>query len=172
MHRTIILSSLPILAVACLAGCSGAGGQSARADLQAKSDSHVSGTVQFHETADGVEVSYQLSGLPGAGQYGFHIHESGDCSAADGSSAKGHWNPAGADHGGPEGPGHAGDLGNIEADQSGAANGSISSSRFHLGSEPSPIGLAVIVHGKADDLHSQPTGNAGPRIACGVIVAR
>ncbi len=115
-------------------------------------------------------VVAKVTGLtPGA--HGFHVHEKGNCTAADGSSAGGHFNPAGAPHGGPgHSPRHAGDLGNLEADANGVANYKAEVTGISLGTgDDSIIGRAVIVHEKADDLTTQPTGGSGARLACGLI---
>jgi Cu-Zn family superoxide dismutase len=140
------------------------------ATMAALGGSGVTGTVSFIQGADAVSVVVELSGLT-PGDHGFHIHETGDCSAADGSSAGGHFNPRAVEHGnrGAE-PSHAGDLGNIEADESGAAVNKFAFSGFTLNkSDASIIGRAVVVHEKADDVTTQPAGASGARIACGVI---
>lgn len=129
----------------------------------------VTGTVKFSEVADGVRVQAAITGLT-PGKHGFHVHEFGDCSAGDASSAGGHFNPSRAAHGGPEAAQrHAGDMGNIEADDSGAAKLDYVDHDMAFTGERSIIGRAVIVHAKADDLTSQPSGEAGARVACGVI---
>jgi Cu-Zn family superoxide dismutase len=145
----------------------------ASAELQGRAGSGISGRITFTATADGASYVATVSGLEGAGAHGFHIHETGDCSAEDFTSAGGHFNPTGAIHGGPmDAEHHAGDLGNIDivADGSGSLTGS--SSMISLGDGPnSVIGRAVILHAGQDDLVSQPTGDAGGRLACGVIQA-
>ncbi|HEY4271776.1 MAG TPA: superoxide dismutase family protein [Candidatus Udaeobacter sp.] len=130
----------------------------------------VSGTVTFTPVADGVRVHAEITGLT-PGKHGFHVHEFGDCSAADASSAGGHFNPTHKPHGGPEAAErHVGDMGNVEADASGKAKLDYVDHHMSLTNEQtSVIGRAVIVHAKADDLKSQPSGDAGARIACGVI---
>ncbi|MDH5198474.1 MAG: superoxide dismutase family protein [Gemmatimonadota bacterium] len=127
------------------------------------------GTVRF-EVVDGrVRITAQLTGLP-AGDHGFHIHEFGDCSAADGTSAGGHFNPAGAAHGGPAAtPRHVGDLGNLSADTQGMAEYDRIDGAVRLEGPHSVIGRGVIVHAGRDDLTTQPTGAAGARLACGVV---
>ena len=119
---------------------------------------------------EGVHFTGKITGLP-PGPHGFHIHENGDCSAPDASSAGGHFNPAGVNHGRPDAePHHAGDLGNIEADASGNAEVNIHVNGVTLAEGANSIkGKAVIVHAAADDYATQPTGNAGARLACGVI---
>jgi len=105
------------------------------------------------------------------GKHGFHIHEKGDCSAADASSAGGHFNPTHQHHGGPmTAEHHTGDLGNIEADASGKAHLDWKG-KMQMSGADSIIGKSVVVHEKEDDLKSDPAGNSGARIACGVIEA-
>ena len=104
------------------------------------------------------------------GRHGFHIHEKGDCSSPDFNSAGGHFNPAAMPHGSPTDPQHhAGDFGNLEANQDGIARYERVFNWLSFKGTNSIIGRAVIVHAKADDLKTQPTGNAGGRQACGVI---
>ncbi len=127
------------------------------------------GTVTFTATAEGVQVTAHVEGLT-PGQHGFHIHEFGDCSSGDGKSAGGHFNPEGAEHAGPDAPKrHVGDLGNITADENGVAHLEYTDRVLRLSGPHSIIGRGVIVHADPDDLTSQPTGNAGGRVACGVI---
>lgn len=131
--------------------------------------SQVMGTVTFTAGADGVHVVADLTGLK-PGKHGFHVHEFGDCSSADGSSAGGHFNPDKHEHAGPDAAQrHAGDLGNIEADASGKAHLEMTDKMMKLSGDHSIVGHAVIVHEKADDLKTQPTGDAGGRQGCGVI---
>ncbi|MFQ5720100.1 MAG: superoxide dismutase family protein [Acidobacteriota bacterium] len=147
-----------------------AGTHTARATLKALHDSGVTGTVTFTSTPEGVRVEAHVNGLT-PGSHGFHIHEIGDCSSPDGKSAGGHFNPMGVDHAGPNAAqAHAGDLGNIEANANGHGMLNRVSSRISLGGNTTNIlSRAVIIHAKADDLTSQPTGAAGGRVACGVI---
>jgi len=129
----------------------------------------VSGIVRFQEVPAGVRVVADLTGLT-PGKHGFHIHEYGDCSADDGTSAGGHFNPAKMPHGSPASvERHAGDLGNIEADTDGKAHLDYVDSKISFTGANSIIGRSVVVHEKEDDLKTQPTGAAGARVACGVI---
>ncbi len=129
----------------------------------------VKGTVLFTGENNGVRVVADITGLT-PGEHGFHIHEKGDCSAPDASSAGGHFNPTGMPHGGPDsGEHHLGDMGNITADASGNAHLDRVFSFLTLSGSNSIIGHALIVHGGRDDLTSQPSGDAGARVACGVI---
>ena len=145
-------------------------GAVAVAAVQPLGASTARGIVRFTQLEHGVEVYADIKGLA-PGSHGFHIHEYGDCSAVDGSSAGGHFNPEGKPHGGPDSAeAHAGDYGNLDADASGHAVLKVVSHRITLGPGPSGVlGRSVIVHAKADDLTSQPAGNSGPRIGCGVI---
>ena len=130
------------------------------------------GTVEFTQEAGGVRVIANLTGLT-EGDHGFHVHEKGDCSAADGTSAGGHFNPHDTVHGAPDDAPerHVGALGNITADASGQATYNHLDTLLELDGDNSIIGLAVIVHALPDDF-SQPYGNAGPRVGCGVIGVR
>ncbi len=142
----------------------------ATAELQPTQGSQVTGRVTFQDNNGQVHVSAMISGLT-PGRHGFHIHETGDCSAPDGTSAGGHFNPAGVNHGAPDADvHHVGDLGNLEADADGKAEYHANWGFLNLGEGPdSIVGKAVIVHAQEDDLTSQPTGAAGARLACGVI---
>ena len=116
-----------------------------------------------------MKVVADLTGLT-PGKHGFHIHEFGDCSSPDGKAAGGHFNPGKSPHAGHDAtPRHVGDLGNIEADSSGKAHLELTDKMMTMSGENSIIGRGLIVHEKADDLKTQPTGDAGGRVACGVI---
>ena len=129
----------------------------------------VSGTVMFTKVDGGVKIVADVAGLT-PGQHGFHIHEFGDCSTPDATSAGGHFNPHHMLHGGPDATArHAGDFGNLEADASGKAHYERVDATISLDGADSIIGHGVIVHASADDLKTQPTGNAGARVACGAI---
>ena len=137
--------------------------------LHSASGSSVTGTVSFTEAAGGVVVKVELSSLT-PGKHGFHIHEFGDCSAPDATSAGGHFNPMAHPHAGMDtAMRHAGDLGNIEAGPDGKAMISFIDKGLELTGANSIAGRGVIVHANADDFTTQPTGNAGGRVACGVI---
>jgi Cu-Zn family superoxide dismutase len=139
--------------------------------LQPLKDSKVQGTITFTQEKDGVHVLAKLSGLE-PGMHGFHVHELGDCSAPDGTSAGGHYNPKGEPHGAPtDAHRHTGDLGNVEASAEGTATLDWVDPNVALSGERSVLGRGVIVHAKKDDLKTQPTGDAGARVACGVIGA-
>jgi Cu-Zn family superoxide dismutase len=137
--------------------------------LRSASGSNVRGVVTFTKVEGGVRVVADIEGLT-PGEHGFHVHEFGDCSAASAASAGGHFNPHNTLHGCPEtAQHHGGDLGNIAADASGIAHYDRVDKLITLNGTDSIIGRSVIVHEKADDLNSQPTGNAGARVGCGLI---
>ena len=138
--------------------------------LHATTGQHCHGVVHFTQDGDSVKVVADLEGLEPDHKHAFHIHQYGDCSAADGMSAGGHYNPEGHQHGLPDSENrHAGDLGNVQADSEGKAHYEIAVSNISVQGQKNPIiGRAVIVHAKPDD-GGQPVGNAGARIACGVI---
>ncbi|WP_019142908.1 superoxide dismutase family protein [Noviherbaspirillum massiliense] len=143
------------------------------AQLKPTQGSEVSGTTSFTQQGDKLIVKTEVRGLkPGA--HGFHVHERGDCSAPDASSAGGHFNPTKEAHGSPTSvPHHGGDLGNLEADASGKAVAEVAipvgSVNMKKGDPNSVIGRALVVHADPDDYVSQPAGNSGKRVACGVI---
>lgn len=163
-------SRLPLLLVALVAACGRSGEPRAVAELAPLGDSDILGTATFTAIGDGkVRVDADISGLA-PGTHGFHIHEFGDCSDAEGKSAGGHFNPDHHAHSGPGPHGHAGDLGNIEADAGGEAHVSVTLDQISVDTGKHGIlGRSLIVHEKADDLASQPAGDAGGRIACAFI---
>lgn len=145
----------------------------AQAVLEPTEGNDVGGRVEFVETPDGLAIEARVAGLA-PGPHGIHIHENGDCSAPDASSAGDHFTPQDSPHGSPESPPaqhHAGDLGNISADDSGNASMKMTDDVLRLDGELGVIGLAVIVHEGEDDLTSQPSGDSGDPVACGVIEA-
>ena len=129
----------------------------------------VNGSVTFTQTDEGVRVQGSFEGLT-QGQHGFHIHQYGDCTASDGTSAGGHYNPTGNQHGSPtQDNRHMGDMGNLPAAEDGSASIDYVDSKIELNGPNSVIGRGIIVHGGQDDFESQPSGAAGPRKACGVV---
>ena len=128
------------------------------------------GTVTFTQDGDKVKVVAHIEGLTPGQKHAMHVHQFGDCSAPDAMSAGGHYNPEGHEHGLPEkGKRHAGDLGNLTADNDGKAHYEITVENISIAGVKNPIiGRSVIVHAKPDD-GGQPVGNAGARIGCGVI---
>lgn len=130
-----------------------------------------SGVVTFTQEGDKVHVVADVSGLKPGSHHGFHIHDFGDCSAPDATSAGGHFNPFGHPHAGPsDAKHHGGDLGNVAAGDDGKAHLDLIVEGISVKCGPATIlGRGVILHAQEDDLKTQPTGNAGARIACGVI---
>ena len=140
--------------------------------LEPRSGSQVRGSVRLTPHGDGLWVQAEIEGLQALAEHGFHVHERGDCSAPDGSSAGGHFNPHGAPHGQAGAPGHAhhaGDMPNLRADSAGRARYSAALAGLTLDGPNGVRGRSVVVHRDADDYRSQPAGNSGPRIACAVI---
>ncbi len=143
--------------------------QRAVAVLVPTKGSKVVGVVTFVKEGAGVRVQGKITGLT-PGKHGFHIHEFGDQRSADGKSAGGHFNPSKEKHGGPSGPmRHVGDLGNIEANADGMATIDLMDPMLGFSGERSILGRGLVVHEKADDLTTQPTGDAGGRLAVGII---
>ena len=184
--RTLALA----VAIAMMAGCASSGtptattkpssdnapakstASRATVNLAPASASLVSRTLTLVPMGDDMHITGEVGGLKPGDTRGFHIHEKGDCSAADASTAGGHFNPAGAAHGrSGQGPHHAGDTDNIVADAKGVAriDAHVTGVTLGGGAGNDIAGRAVIVHAAADDYTTQPTGNAGARVACGVI---
>ena len=134
------------------------------------------GTARVWDMGDGIHVEANLSALKAAGTHGIHLHMIGQCTAPDFTSAGGHWNPTGAMHGSenPQGA-HKGDLPNITVDAQGAAKLSVHISGVKLREGPNALldadGAALVLHAAADDYRTDPSGNSGARIACGVLKA-
>jgi Cu-Zn family superoxide dismutase len=165
-------SAPPAAAPAPRASTSTSTARMALANLAPASGSLVSGKLTLMPMAGGVHISGDIGGLAPGSSHGFHIHETGDCSAADASSAGGHFNPTGSPHGKAEtGAHHAGDIDNIVADASGVAhvNAHVAGVSLGGGAADDIAGRAVVVHAAADDYNSQPAGNSGARVACGVV---
>ena len=164
---------MTIVAGALLSGCATMGmgdGPTAVASLASTTGNSASGSITFTQRGDKVRVSGQVSGLKPNGVHGFHVHEKGDCSSGDGMSAGGHFNPAGKPHGAQGADHHAGDMPNLTADAYGNATASFELAGVSVGSGAADVvGRGLIVHRDPDDYKTQPTGNAGPRLACAVI---
>lgn len=165
--------ALSALSIAVLSGCATSiSGPSASADLLARSGSMVSGTVSFSETDGRLRVEAKVAGLT-PGEHGFHVHEAGDCSAPDASSAKGHFNPVSKAHGHyASEEHHGGDMPNLIANAQGEAKYSAELKGLSLNGPNGVLGRSVVIHADPDDYKSQPAGNSGKRVACGVIAAR
>lgn len=166
---------IPLIGAVVLFGCQSfpmqSAGQRASATLEPKSNSSATGRVDFAQRGDKVRVTAKVSGLKPNSQHGFHIHEKGDCSAPDATSAGGHFNPDGNPHAHPgNAKHHAGDMHNLKADSKGEATASFEIDTVRVdGGKHGIVDRAVIVHAQPDDFTTQPTGNAGGRIACGII---
>jgi superoxide dismutase, Cu-Zn family len=133
-----------------------------------KTESKVKGTIFFEKTSKGTHVHGEITGLT-PGEHGFHVHEFGVWSP-DGMSSGGHFNPAGSSHGGHDSPKrHVGDLGNIKADEHGKAVVDLEDEELSFEGPNNILGRGLVVHEKADDLKSQPAGNAGGRLAVAII---
>jgi superoxide dismutase, Cu-Zn family len=170
--RSLVLAAAAVLLVAGCAQTQRAGRQAATVTLAPTTGNSTTGTVRFVQEGDRVQVMGEIRGLKPGAEHGFHVHEKGDCSSGDGLSAGGHFNPGGQPHGrhGPA-PHHAGDLPSLRADSAGVAKFSFDSTSIRLGGGGTDIiGRALIVHRDPDDFTTQPTGNSGPRLACGIIV--
>lgn len=142
--------------------------------LAPASGSLVSGRLQAVAMGDGLHLTGDIGGLPRGTAHGLHVHAVGDCSAADAASAGPHFNPAGRAHGDPrQSTHHAGDLPNIVAGADGVAHVDVHVMGLTLGGAPATdiVGRALVVHAQGDDYTSQPAGNSGARIACGVVRA-
>ena len=167
LHKRDQVLMLSIAALVALAwGCNARDYLAAKIDPTQGNTTH--GEVRFYKVEKGVRVVATLEGLT-PGKHGFHVHEKGDCSAPDATSAGGLYNPAGSPHGSPDAPStarHAGDLGNVEAGPDGKASSDRVDTVLVF---DNLVGLSVLVHAGEDDFTSQPAGNSGPRVGCGVI---
>jgi Cu-Zn family superoxide dismutase len=169
VKRTVVA-----LAALALLGCQSlrpTEGPRASAQLQPTTGNSTTGSATFTQVGDKVRVVANVSGLNPGQEHAFHVHEAGDCSSGDGMSAKGHFNPYGKPHGNPATPEHhAGDMPALKADASG--NATLDTTLDVMTVKPGPasiVGRGLIVHASPDDYTTQPTGNAGARLACGVI---
>ncbi|MGH8706896.1 MAG: superoxide dismutase family protein [Burkholderiales bacterium] len=166
--------ALMLLTAAALAGCQTMSEDPSRATagLEATKGNKTVGEVTFEQVGGKLRVTAQVIGLKPGQEHGFHIHDVGDCSSGDGMSAKGHFNPYGKPHGPQGSEHHAGDMPNLKADGKGRVRMTAELDVVTVSAGPaSIIGRAVIVHADPDDYTTQPTGNAGARMACGVIRA-
>jgi Cu-Zn family superoxide dismutase len=163
---------LPITAAVLMSACASTPtGPSASAQLIPTRGNTAAGEVKFVQQGDKVMVSGEIRGLKANAEHGFHVHDKGDCSSGDGMSTGGHFDPMSYPHGAHgQGQHHAGDLPSLKADASGTARFSFVSSSLAVGSgKADVVGRGLIVHRDPDDYKTQPTGNAGPRLACAVI---
>ena len=172
MDKTSLRIVIAAGALAALGACAHRdAGPSATATLTPTRGSDTTGTVHFAQSGDTVRVVGEIRGLKPGAEHGFHVHERGDCSSGDGMSAGGHFNPDGAPHGRHgAGPHHVGDIPSLRANANGVARFDFTSTSIRLGNGAhSVVGRGLIVHRDPDDYTTQPTGNAGPRLACAVI---
>ena len=171
MNRSLFALALALAAAAC--ATQQPAGPVATAELKPTAGSTTAGTVRFEQRGAKVLVTADVRGLKPGVEHGFHIHEKGDCSAPDAMSAGGHFNPANkphAHHGQSER--HAGDLPSLVARADGTASFSFESDIVTVApGATSVVGRGIVVHRDPDDYKTQPTGNSGPRLACGVITA-
>jgi len=170
--HSVVPLLLTVLASACAAPTHTSSGAVALAELKPTAGNTASGSVWVTQEKDEVVVRAQIKGLKPNSEHGFHVHEKGDCSAPDATSAGGHFNPSSQPHGAQHTAHHAGDLPSLKADAAGEAQASFRIPGSVTGSAAeSLVGKGVVVHAGPDDYTSQPAGNSGPRIACGVILA-
>jgi superoxide dismutase, Cu-Zn family len=171
--KAVLFAVVVAAAVAALSGCKSIppDAPKATANLVPTKSGNAVGTANFYQAGNKVRMVANVSGLAPGREHGFHIHEAGDCSSGDGMSAKGHFNPAGKPHGHySTAERHAGDMPALKADASG--NARLDTDLDLMTVTPGPasiVGRGLIVHADPDDYKTQPTGNAGARIACGVI---
>jgi len=188
---TLYTKALALLLLSFLYACTPQNNQSQTADQEAASETNfehlvavvhpigadpgstiennIRGVVYFDQTENGVSVKATFTGLE-PGPHGFHIHQFGNCAGEDGSAAGGHYNPTNNDHGErTQDNRHMGDLGNVMANEDGNATVEFIDSKLELNGPNSILGRGIILHADDDDLESQPSGAAGPRVACGVI---
>ena len=173
MNMSKSLGLVAAATVLALAGCASyrTSGLAATATLTPTTGNNTAGSVRFVQDGGRVQVSGEIRGLRPGAEHGFHVHEKGDCSSGDGMSAGGHFNPDGAPHG-RHGAGrhHVGDIPSLRANANGVAWFDFTSKTIGLGNGThSVVGRGLIVHRDPDDYTTQPTGNAGPRLACAVI---
>ncbi len=159
-----------------VAGCGtvSLGVPTATATLAPTRGNTTAGNADFAQHGDKVMVRARVTGLKPDREHGFHVHEKGDCSAPDATSAGGHYNPTTKPHGPQHAAHHAGDMPSLKANAAGVAEASFTLDGVGLGqgSVPSLVGRGLIVHADPDDYMTQPTGNAGARLACAVIQAK
>ena len=157
-----------------VAGAAAVEARVASAVLEPTEGNETRGELRFEATNGHVRVTGQVTGLTPGAEHGFHVHETGDCSAPDATSAGGHFNPGDSAHGrAGQGEHHVGDSDNLVANDEGVAevDRELHGATIGDGAASDIVGKGVIVHADADDYVTQPTGNAGDRLACGVIEA-
>lgn len=168
----MIKISVPLCAALLVCACANdPTGPVGTARLMPTKGNAVSGEVTFTSRGPAVLVAGEIRGLAPNHEHGFHIHDKGDCSSGDGLSTGGHFNPTAKPHGAHDhSEHHTGDLASLKADANGVARFSYTSTALTVGQGTTDVlGRGVIVHRDPDDFTTQPTGNSGPRLACGVI---
>jgi superoxide dismutase, Cu-Zn family len=175
-RRVMPFAGVLLAAVLSACGTMGGGqGPAAVGELQATRGNVTTGAITFTESGGKVVVQGEVRGLKPGAEHGFHVHEKGDCSSGDGMSTGGHFNPDGKAHGqhGHMGGHHAGDLPSLVANAQGVARVHFETRAIRVADAPNSVaGRGLIVHRDPDDYKTQPTGNAGPRLACAVIRRR
>jgi len=172
MRYAVVIISCLMAGAAAAADSKTANAEAATAQLEPTQGHNASGSLKLVPERNAVRISGSIKGLQPNAEHGFHVHEKGDCSAPDASSAGAHFNPAAKPHGHPQNAEHhAGDMLNAKADADGVAKIDVSVTGVTLrsGGAKDVLGKSIVVHQKADDYKSQPSGNSGDRIACGVI---
>jgi Cu-Zn family superoxide dismutase len=174
MKKIIVLFTILIaVVISCKSNSSNGVASKLKVTFEPKSSSNVNGSGIFSEKNGQVTFTANFTGLK-PGIHAIHIHEKSDCSAADGSSAGGHWNPTFKKHGKlGEGEAHKGDIGNFTADEFGNGSITFTTSEWSIGGDDTTkdiIGKSLIVHQGPDDYISQPSGNSGARVACSAII--
>lgn len=171
--KSVVVAAAVTMLAACQTTPEPADAPRANAALKPTKGNKTFGEATFEQVGNKVRVVIFVQGLKPGQEHGLHIHEKGDCSSGDGMSAGGHFNPHGKPHGHPQGSErHAGDLPSLKANKAGRANVQVDVDLLTVTpGASSVVGRAVIVHASPDDYKTQPTGNAGARLACGVITA-
>ena len=174
MKKSIfLLSCVSFLLLNCKSSSTNEPIKSVTLSFESKNSSGVTGTAVFIEKNGVVSFTANIKGLK-PGEHAIHIHEKADCSANDGSSAGGHWNPTYKNHGKwGGGDYHKGDIGNFTANKNGNGSISLTTDEWCIDCDDNTkniIGKSLIVHDKPDDFISQPSGNAGARVACSAII--
>ncbi|WP_269236990.1 superoxide dismutase family protein [Flavobacterium flavigenum] len=174
MKKIIVsFAIITALIIGCKTSTKSSDAKTLTVNLEPKSNSTVTGTATFTEKNGKVTFTAKIAGLQ-PGVHAIHIHEKSDCSAADGSSAGGHWNPTFKKHGKwGVGEYHKGDIGNFTADANGNGTITLTTDEWAIGGDDETkniLGKGLIVHQGADDFTTQPTGNAGGRVACAGII--
>lgn len=172
MKHAITVGTLSLALASCTSMSMMGAGPSAIAKLEPTKGNTTAGTIEFRQQGGKVRVVANVTGLASNQEHGFHVHEKGDCSSGDGMSAGGHFNPDGKPHGPQSAAHHAGDMPSLKADASGNAKATFEIDGVTVAPGANSVtGRGLIVHKDPDDFKTQPTGNAGARLACALIRA-